>query len=454
MGTEHYDYDLFVIGAGSGGVRASRIAAETQEKVAISECRHLGGTCVNIGCVPKKLFVYASQYNESFQSAIGYGWDHQKIIFNWSRLINNKNKEIIRLNNVYRNLLVKSGVDLIEGKSKLIDAHTIDVNGTEYSAKRILIATGSKPFIPNVEGIEHAIISDDTFYLDDLPKKIIIIGGGYIAVEFASIFSGLGVETTLAYRGDLFLRGFDNDIRQMLSQEMQKKSVTLKFNINVERIEKLKNNERVVYWSNETTDKADHVLYATGRISNTDGLNLAEIGIKTTRDKSGSIIVNENFQSSIPSIYAIGDVINRLQLTPVAIKEAMALTNYWYHNIKPDIDYGLAPTAVFCHPSIGTVGLTEQTAKKKYNKVVIYKSEFRSMRHTLGGSNERSLVKLVVDGDTDQVLGCHMLGDHAGEIIQGIGVAIQAGVTKATFDKTIAVHPTLAEEFVTMRESE
>ena len=445
-----YDYDLFVIGAGSGGVRAARMAASMGVRVAITEDKYLGGTCVNVGCVPKKLFVYASQFQEAFNDASGFGWSVGDTAFNWPTLRDRKNEEILRLNGIYRNLLVNSGCHLIEGRGSLVDDHTVEVDGQQYTAERILVATGGWPFIPDIPGKEHIISSNEVFYLEDFPRRAVVVGGGYIAVEFAGIFAGLGVDTRLIYRGDLFLRGFDRDLREFVAQEVEKKGVNLHFNNNIEAIEKQADGSLLLTLSDGSQQVTDCVLYATGRVPNVAGLGLEKLGI--AQQKNGAIIVNDTFQTNVPSIYAIGDVIDRVQLTPVALAEGMALVRHLYQQGNAQVDYDLIPTAVFCQPNIGTVGLSEEQAREQGIDIDIYRSEFRAMKHTMSGNTERTLMKMIVDKVTDKVLGVHMVGPDAGEIIQGMGVALKAGATKAVFDATIGIHPTAAEEFVTMRE--
>lgn len=446
-----YDYDLFVIGAGSGGVRAARMAATLGKRVVVAEDRYLGGTCVNVGCVPKKLFVYGAHYAEDFHDAAAYGWQlEQAPTFNWAKLRDNKNKEIERLNGVYSGLLENAGAQLVNGTARLIDGHTVEVNGRHYQAENILIATGGWPFVPEIPGAEHVITSNEVFFLEQFPEKVIVVGGGYIAVEFAGIFNGLGVETDLIYRRDLFLRGFDKDIREFVRDEVSKKGVKLNFNTDIERVEKLEDGRLQAHLNNGATMVADTILYATGRQPKTADLGLDQAGVAT--DKAGAVIVNEHFQTSVPSIYALGDVVGRIQLTPVALAEGMALVKYLYQGDKKVLDYSVIPTAVFCQPNIGTVGLSEEEARIRGLDIDIYRSSFRPLKHTLTGSGERCLMKMIVDKVTDRVLGVHMVGAEAGEIMQGIAVAIKAGATKAIFDQTIGIHPTSAEEFVTLRE--
>ncbi len=445
-----FDYDLFVIGAGSGGVRAGRMAAAEGVRVAVAEDRYLGGTCVNVGCVPKKLYVYASHYAESFHEAAGYGLNAQNVVFDWATLRDNKKQEISRLNGIYTQLMKSAGCDLIDGRAEIVGEHEVRVGETTYTAERILVATGGWPFIPDFEGREHVISSNEVFDLERFPEDVIVVGGGYIAVEFAGIFAGLGARTELIYRGDLFLRGFDQEIREFTAQEVAKKGVGLNFNCNIERVEKLDSGRLQAWLTDGRVLEADQILYATGRVPNTCGLGLESVGV--AQQGSGAIIVNESFQTSVPSIYAIGDVIDRVQLTPVALAEGMALVRHLYTAGSPAVDYDLIPTAVFCQPNIGTVGLSEEQARERHGEIKVFRSEFRALKHTLSNSDERTLMKMIVDTETDRVLGVHMVGAEAGEIIQGIGVALKAGATKAVFDSTIGIHPTAAEEFVTMRQ--
>jgi len=446
---DKFDYDLFVIGAGSGGVRAARMSSSFGARVAITEDRYLGGTCVNVGCVPKKLLVYASHFSEDFENARGFGWKVDATEFNWQQLIKNKNTEIERLNGVYAKILDSNGVERIEGYGTLADEHTVTVESKNYSAERILIATGGWPSIPDIPGKEHVISSNEVFFLEKLPEKIIIVGGGYIAVEFAGIFNGLGVDTTLLYRGPLFLRGFDQDVREFLAKEMQKKGIKLKFETNIDSIEKI-DNQLLATLTDGSTLAGDQILYATGRKPNTAGMGIDSLGIKL--DKNAAIVVNEQYQTNIPSIYAVGDVTNRVNLTPVALAEGMFLARRLYNNETSPVDYENIPTCVFSQPNIGTVGLTEEEARDSYDQIDVYKSSFTPMKHTLSGADEKTLMKLIVDKQSDLIIGVHMVGPEAGEIIQGIGIAMKAGASKTDFDKTIGIHPTTAEEFVTMRE--
>lgn len=445
-----YDFDLFVIGAGSGGVRAARFAASYGARVAVAESRYLGGTCVNVGCVPKKLLVYGAHFADDFEQAQGFGWSLEQANFNWSTLIANKNREIDRLNGIYRNLLINSGVTLLEGHARIVDDHSVELDGKRYSAKNILIATGGWPHIPEVPGHEHAIGSNEVFFLEQLPKRVLVIGGGYIAVEFASIFNGLGAKTSLLYRGELFLRGFDNAVRVHLQEELSKRGLDLQFNSDIARIDKQADGSLQATLKDGRVLDADCIFYATGRRPMLDNLGLENTQVEL--DERGYIQVDEQYQTSTPSILAIGDVIGRVQLTPVALAEGMAVAKRLF---KPEqyrkVDYQMIPTAVFSLPNIGTVGLSEEQAKKDGYSVSVFESRFKPMKLTMTESQERTLMKLVVDTATDRVLGCHMVGPEAGEIVQGLAVALKAGATKQHFDETIGVHPTAAEEFVTMR---
>lgn len=449
--SDQQDFDLIVIGAGSGGVRLARMSAQRGAKVAVVESRYLGGTCVNVGCVPKKLFVYGAHVHDELEDAAGYGWQVplDDVSFDWPKLVANKNAEIERLNGIYGRLLENAGVTIIEGTASLSDANTVVVGETSYRARHITIATGSWPVIPDVPGKECILTSNEMFYLPQLPKQAVVWGGGYIAVEFAGILAGLGVETTLLYRGDLFLRGFDNDIRRFTEQEMRKKGVNLRFGVTIESVEAENAHYRVQLNNGETLETG-LVMAATGRRALVDGLGLTDLGVQLSA--SGHVVVDDHFQTAVPSITALGDVIGTPQLTPVALAQGMVLSRRLFGDGKGDMDYSAIPTAVFCQPNIGTVGLTEEDAREAGHRLRIYRSEFRPMKYTLSGRDERSLMKLVVDDETDRVLGAHMVGPDAGEITQGLAVAIKAGATKAQFDSTLGIHPTSAEEFVTMRE--
>lgn len=445
-----YDFDLFVIGAGSGGVRAARFAASFGAKVAVAESRYLGGTCVNVGCVPKKLLVYGAHFSEQFEQAAGFGWNMVEASFDWPTLIANKNREIQRLNGIYRNLLVNSGVTLLESHAKLLDAHRVEVDGQVFSAKHILLATGGWPLKPEIPGIEHAITSNEVFFLEQLPKRVLVVGGGYIAVEFASIFHGMGAKTSLLYRGELFLRGFDGAVRQHLQEELTKSGMDLQFNSDIVRIDKQADGSLLATLQDGRVLEADAVFYATGRRPMLDNLGLENTQVSL--DKRGYVQVDELYQTTEPSIIAIGDMIGRVQLTPVALAEGMAVARRLF---KPEqyraVDYQLIPTAVFSLPNIGTVGLSEEQAKADGYNVQVFESRFRPMQLSLSASQQKTLMKLVVDADSDRVLGCHMVGPDAGEIVQGMAIALKAGASKQIFDETLGIHPTAAEEFVTMR---
>ncbi|GAB1260017.1 glutathione-disulfide reductase [Aurantivibrio plasticivorans] len=448
-----YDFDFFVIGAGSGGVRSARVAANLGAKVGIAEDRYLGGTCVNVGCVPKKLYVYGSHFSEDFSLAKSYGWDVGSAFLNWDTLLKNKNDEIERLNNVYANLLDKANVELLPGRAKFIDAHTLEINDEKEGSRRItadkiLIATGAWPFVPDVPGKEHAITSNDAFYIEQLPHSIAIVGGGYIAVEFAGIFHGMGVETHLIYRGPLFLRGFDQSVREHMATNLEKKGIHVHFNTDVTAINRNGRSLSLTLNDGQTLD-TESVMYATGRVPKIEGLGLENINITLTG--TGHIAANTSFQTSTPNVYAVGDVIGGKELTPVAIAEGSAVANSLFGSAV-DVDYEHIATAVFSQPNIATVGMTEEEAREQYGDVRIYETSFKHMKHSFVGDTDKTFMKLIVEDQTDKVVGCHMIGADAGEIIQGIAVAMKAGATKAHFDSTIGIHPTAAEEFVTMRE--
>jgi glutathione reductase (NADPH) len=447
--SKEYDFDLFVIGAGSGGVRAGRMAAAKGKKVAIAEVSDLGGTCVNVGCVPKKLFVYASQFPELFHASQGYGWSiQQSQSFNWETLRDNKTQEIRRLNDIYQNLLSNSGAQIIKGRASLENPNQVSVNGQSYSAENILIATGGWPYIPEFEGSDLAISSNEMFTLKQLPEKAVVVGGGYIAVEFAGILNGLGVKTDLIYRGERLLKSFDLQCSEKVTEGMIAKGVNIHLNTEVRSISG-QENKLTVNLNNHQSLEAGIALYATGRIANTQDLGLENTAIKT--QPNGVIVVDDYFKTAEPNIYALGDVIDRVQLTPVAIQESMLLLEQLYGESKPRMDYENIPTAVFSQPELATVGLTEQQARDRYSNIKVYESDFRPMFETLGQGKGRVYIKLIVDSATDRVVGCHMVGEHAAEIIQGIAIAIKAGATKANFDQTMGIHPTVAEELVTLK---
>ena len=449
--SDNHDFDLIVIGAGSGGVRLARMSAQRGARVAVVESRYLGGTCVNVGCVPKKLFVYGAHVHDELEDAAGYGWNvpTSDVTFDWPKLVANKNAEIERLNGIYGRMLQNAGVTIIEGTASFSDANTVVVGDRSYTARHITVATGSWPVVPDIPGKECVVTSNEMFYLPQLPKRAVIWGGGYIAVEFAGILAGLGVETTLLYRGELFLRGFDTDIRKFTEQELRKKGIDLRFGVTIESVETEGSHYRVSLNNGEVLESG-LVMAATGRRALVEGLGLEQLGVQMS--DSGHILVDQHFQTAVPSITALGDVIGTPQLTPVALGQGMVLSRRLFGDGEGEMDYSAIPTAVFCQPNIGTVGLTEDEARDEGYTLRIYRSEFRPMKYTLSGREERSLMKLVVDDKTDRVLGAHMVGPDAGEITQGIAVAIKAGATKAQFDSTLGIHPTSAEEFVTMRE--
>ena len=444
----HYEYDLFIIGGGSGGIRAARISSNLGARVALAEESDLGGTCVNVGCVPKKLLFYASHFAEDFNNSNYYGWSFDNKKFNWNKLIKNKNIEIERLNNIYKKMLLDASVDIFSGHASLVDSNTIQIGDKLISSKNILISTGGYPFIPKITGNDHVFTSNEAFFLKSLPKKIIIVGGGYIAVEFASIFNELNVETHLIYRGSLFLRGFDKDLREQLKNEMKKKGINLKFNTEIEKISKKNNNLTIKLTSGESLN-ASHVMYATGRMPNSTNMNLDQVGVKL--DKNNAIKVNKFYQTNLSSIYAIGDVCNRHNLTPVALAEGSILANNLFNKKNDTLNYNNIATCIFSQPNVATVGLSEEEAKKKYNDIKVFKSSFTPMKLTLTKSDEKNFIKLIIDKETDLVIGAHLVSDNAGEIIQGIAIAIKSGATKKIFDETIGIHPTIAEEFVSMR---
>ena len=445
----NFDYDLFVIGAGSGGVRAARMASGFGARVAIAEDRYLGGTCVNVGCIPKKLYVYAAQFGKGFEDARGFGWDSHRPPFHWATLRDNKKTEIARLNGIYRNMLEGAGAQLLDGRARILNAHTVAVADKHFRAEKILIATGGWPYIPPFPGSEYALSSNEIFDLEHFPERLVIVGGGYIAVEFSGIFNGLGARTTQLYRGPLFLRGFDADIRTHAAQEIAKSGVDLRFGVNVQAIRRGATGLQLTL-TDGTELEADAVLYATGRKAHLDGLGLENVGVRVS--EQGTIEVDAQFRTSEPSIYALGDVTGGIELTPVALAEGMAFARRNFGGLEQQLEYDFIPTAVFCQPNIGTVGFTEEEARARFGQIRLFKSNFRPLKHTISGRDERAFMKLIVDAATDRVVGAHMMGPDAGEIIQGIAIAMRAGATKATFDTTLGIHPTTAEEFVTMRE--
>ena len=454
-----FDFDLFVIGGGSGGVRAARFAGQRGMRVGMAESKRMGGTCVNVGCIPKKLYSYAAEYAEGFADARGYGWSIPgEPTLDWDTLKHNRAQSIANLNAIYEKLMTGAKVDRMQGHASLADAHTVRVRHddgrvTQHSAAAILIATGGTPWAPELPGRELAITSDDIFDLPRFPRRLVVVGGGYIACEFASIFHGMGSQVTLLYRGEQILRGFDDEVRSFAAEEMRKAGVDIRVHADVAHLEAAGDTRRV-HLRDGTSVDADVVLYATGRRANTEGLGLDAAGVRQAED--GTIAVDAHFATSVPGIYALGDVVGRMELTPVALAEAMVLVDHLYGPLPGKaartMDYSNIPTAVFTHPPIGTVGLSEQAAREKHGAVRIYRSDFRPLQHSLSGRSERTMVKLVVDDATDRVVGAHMVGAQAGEIIQGFAVALKCGATKAQFDATIGIHPTSAEEFVTLRE--
>ncbi len=443
-----YDYDLFVIGAGSGGVRAARMAAGTGARVGIAEGRRIGGTCVLRGCVPKKLLVYAAHFSHDFEDAAAYGWRVRPPTHDWAQLISAKNTEIDRLNGIYINLLKNAGVAMHDGYAKFIDAHTLDVGGKRITAERVLVASGGRPVIPDIPGAEHAISSDEALDLLARPDRIVIVGAGYIAVEFAGIFAHLGTDVTLLVRSKL-LRGFDEEIAGELAAALERSGVKLVHGVEPSAIEAAGRGYTLQTTGGEAIE-TDLVMFAAGRDPNVDGMGLDTVGVALKRGKA--IAVDEFSKTSVENIYAIGDVTDRMALTPVAIHEAMCFVDTVYRGKPRSPDYQYVPTAVFSLPPIGTVGLTEVDAIAEYGAVDVYASRFRPMKHTLTGREHFTFMKLIVEPKSDKVVGCHMIGDDAAEITQGLGIAMKAGATKADFDATIGIHPTAAEEFVTMRE--
>lgn len=442
-----YDYDLFVVGAGSGGVRAARVASELGARVAVAEMERLGGTCVNVGCIPKKLFVYGSHFAYDLEDARGYGWSTEPS-FDWATLRTNKDREIARLNSIYGSLLEQAGVELWNGPAKLLDAHTVDVGGSRRSAKRILVATGGKAMVPDIPGSEHALTSNAVFSLSELPERMMVVGAGYIALELGSVLCALGVEVTLIHRGEEILRGFDRDLRCHLHDELEAKGMRIVLETQVEALCKTDSAFEAQLDNGEVLE-TDFPVFAIGREPNTEGLGLEEIGVEL--GQRGGIVVDDDFTSSVPSVHAVGDVIDHIQLTPVAIAEGMHFAHHFYGRGEHRIDYASIPTAVFCQPELATVGLTEEEAWHRCQDVRVYKSVFTPLKLTLSERKEHTIVKLVVDASDDRVVGCHMAGHGAAEIIQGLAVAMKAGATKAQFDATLGVHPTSAEEFVTLR---
>ncbi len=445
-----FDYDLVVIGGGSGGVRAARFSAAAGARVAIAEERDWGGTCVNVGCIPKKLFGYAAHYSEEFRDARRFGWSSMAPGFDWPTLRDNKTTEISRLNGIYVDMLKDAGCSVLEGRARLAGPHDVEIDSKRVQAANILVATGGWPYVPDIPGREHAITSNECFFLDDLPASIVIVGGGYIAAEFAGIFHGLGLHVTQLYRGELFLRGFDDDIRSHLAGEMRTKGIDLRFSSDVAAIARVDGGFSVSL-ADGTCLKTGLVMYATGRRPLTSGLGLEEAGV--TVNDNGTIPVDDHFRTNVPSVFAIGDVLGRYELTPVATTEGMAVAATLFGDGPKSVDYTNIPSAVFCQPELATVGLTESQARQRHGDGVdIYMARFRPLRHTISLNDEKILMKLVVASATDRVVGVHMVGPDAAEILQGFAVALKAGATKADFDATVGIHPTSAEEFVTMRQ--
>ncbi len=440
---------MFVIGAGSGGVRFSRMAAQRGLRVVVAEAGPLGGTCVNVGCIPKKLYSNAAHYGESIEEAVGYGWERVEPHFDWAVLRANRAREITRLNGIYGNLMTGAGVDVVPGRAHIVAPATVAVGARTWHAARIVVATGARPATLEIPGGAHAVSSDAMFDLPVFPKRLVVIGGGYIASEFASIFNGLGSAVTQVHRGEQILRGFDDDVRQAVAGEMARKGVVIRTGVRPASIEKRADGSLLLQLDDGRTLDADVVLNATGRVPNVQGLGLEAIGVAMA--PNGAVTVDANYETNVPGVHAIGDVINRVQLTPVALAEAMALVEVVTGGTPRSLDYALIPTAVFTHPNIGTVGLSEAVAREIFGHVRIFRSSFTPLRHTLTGTGERSFMKLVVDADSDRVVGLHLVGADAGEIVQGFAVAMKAGATKAVFDATLGIHPTVAEEFVTLR---
>lgn len=444
-----YDYDLFVIGGGSGGVRGARMAAATGARVGIAESYRYGGTCVIRGCVPKKLLSYASHFHEDFQDAAGFGWTVPEPTFDWAALIANKDKEIDRLEGIYKKLLNTAGVEIHTGHARLLDAHRVEVGDRVFSAETILLATGGTPSFPMEPGWEHGISSNEAFHLEALPERVVIAGGGYIAVEFAGIFNGLGSKVTQMYRGPQILRGFDDDVRNTLAAEMVKKGIDIIVETIIDRVEK-RETDLLLHLSDGSTLETDLLMAATGRKPNVENLGLEVAGVEL--NEKGAIKVDEYSRTTADNIYAVGDVTDRIALTPVAIQEAMAFVDTVYRGRPRAMDHADVPSAVFSHPPVSTVGLTELEAREKYGALDLYRSTFRPLKHTLSGRDEKTMMKLIVERAGQKVVGVHMVGLDAPEIVQGMAVAIKAGATKQIFDATVGIHPTAAEEFVTMRE--
>ncbi|KAA9130569.1 glutathione-disulfide reductase [Marinihelvus fidelis] len=445
-----YDYDLFVIGAGSGGVRAARIAAGHGARVGICEESRVGGTCVIRGCVPKKLLSYAAHFAEEFEDAAGFGWTVGETRFDWATLVANKDREIDRLEGIYQSLLSGSGVDLVEGRGTLVDPHTVAVGERRITAERILLAVGGWPWVPDFPGREHVITSNEAFHLESLPGRVIVVGGGYIACEFAGIFNGLGSETHQVYRGDAVLRGFDDDVRRVVGREMTAKGVRFHLEDNIQAIRPVDGALRATLDSGDEID-ADCVMYATGRVPKSEGLGLRAAGVDVRAD--GSVPVDEYSKTNVDSVFAVGDITHRVNLTPVALHEGHAFADTQFGGMPRPVDHAFVPSAVFSQPQVGSVGWPEHEARNHYGDIDVYRSEFRPMKHTLSGRQEKALMKMIVARETRKVVGLHVVGPDAPEIVQGFAVAVKCGLTKEQFDATIGIHPTAAEELVTMRQA-
>jgi glutathione reductase (NADPH) len=444
-----HDFDFFVIGAGSGGVRAARMAASFGARVAVAEERYYGGTCVNVGCIPKKLFVYGSRFPEDRAVAAGYGWTVDEPTFDWPTLVRNKDTEIQRLNGIYERMLKNAGCEVIPARATLIDPHTVEVNGKHITATHILVATGGWPLVPEIPGREHILTSNEMFHLEQLPRRMVVVGGGYIAVEFAGILRGLGCEVTQLYRGEMILRGFDTETAAFLVEQMRHKGIDLRLQSDVVRIDKTATGLNLTLKDGSTLE-ADGVLYATGRVPMTANLGLEACGVAL--DAAGAIRVDAHYRTNVPSIYAVGDVTNRVNLTPVALAEGMSLARRLFGSRDTTVDYEFIPTAIFSQPPIGTVGFSEDEARKQFGDIEVFTSSFTPLRFTISPVKEKAFMKLIVEQASRRVVGLHMCGEDAGEITQGFAVAMRAGATKEIFDTTIGIHPSAAEEFVTMRE--
>jgi len=444
-----FDFDLFVIGAGSGGVRAARIAAGHGARVGICESSRVGGTCVIRGCVPKKLLSYAAHFHEEFEDAVGYGWEVGETKFSWARLIERKDREIDRLNNVYLGLLENSGVKLFPVHGKMLNSHQVQLGEDIVSADKILIATGARPWKPEIPGVEHSITSDEAFHLESLPGSVAVIGGGFIACEFASIFNGMGSTVTQVYRGEQILRGFDHDVQHTLAAEMQKKGIDIRLHLNVTELIRQSDGLITLRLDDGSEMQAETVMFATGRVPNVLNLGLRDAGVNVL--PGGMIPVNEYSQTNLQNVFAVGDVTNRVNLTPVALMEGHAFADSEFGDNPRPVNHGFVPSAVFSHPPVSTVGLSEKEAVLHYGELDVYRSVFTPMKHTLSGRQEKTMMKMLVQKSTDKVVGLHVVGMDAPEIVQGFAVAIKAGLTKQQFDRTIGIHPTAAEELVTMR---